>query len=586
MNVFSHIKQQLSILDVVSEYVHLKKAGFYHKGCCPFHQEKTASFTVSPHKEIFYCFGCHAGGDVISFIALVEHCSPLEAAKLLTERYQLSLPDKINFETKEYDKKKRHIMCNELLTTWCHELLLKSPAVLHYLYARGIDKTCISRFKIGYFPGGVSSIKALASYMARHQLLIDDLLEAHIIRKGQTVYYSPFEDRIIFPIADHIGNCCGFGGRIYKKQDTRAKYYNSQENDFFNKGSLLYGLHIAKDAMQKKNSVFLVEGYTDCIAMSQHGYQNTVATLGTACTMEHLKMLTRYVEQVYVVYDNDRAGQQAMVRLTELCWDVDLELKIIQLPLGEDPASYLKKNMDMSHIIKQAKDIFSFFIEETAGNDFSHQSLQHKLHITRKITAIIGKLSDPLKQDILLQQASQSLEIPYQTLKDDLKQQKKAPMQQAEPTKKILLETNTPEALIKTGELEKNILCAILNDASLISTSSYEGLYRLLPEVCVTILKKLETVLQKKSAHTIFDLFEQLDEGEKRLVSQVLLTSEQQQDIDFNYLVTQLQKKHWRATVHAIKAKLEIAKQQGDDQACSELIQEFTALKQMMLEKT
>ncbi len=585
MNIFSCIKQRLSILDVVGEYVTLKKAGLYHKGCCPFHHEKTASFTVSPHKEIFYCFGCHLGGDVISFISHIENCNQLEAAKLLAERYQLELPDDVSFEaTHTPDKKKHYFKVNELVAQWCHELLLKSPAILRYLYGRGIDKDCIARFNIGYFPGGTAAIKALITYVAKQQILADDLLDAHIIRKGKTTLYSPFEQRIVFPITDHIGHYCGFGGRIYKKEDTRAKYYNSQENEFFNKGSLLYGLNSAKEHMQRKNAVFLVEGYTDCIAMAQHGYKNTVAALGTSCTLEHLKMLARYVEQIYVVYDNDKAGQQAILRLTELCWQVNLELKVIQLPKGEDPASCLKKQVDMHQLIKEAQDVFHFFIH-SVGASFMHQSLNQKLQTTRKITSLIANLNDSLKQEILLQEAAQVLEIPYQTLKENLTQPKVRPVK-TEPEKTFLIEKATSGVVADAPKLEKKILSAILNNTSLLHEGNRQSIYLLLPNAYTAVLKKLESIMHRQPDYTVCELFELLEDQEKQLVSQILLSSDDTaKDEDFGYLLGQLQKKYWKSTVNDIKIRLETAQQQGDKHTCSELIQKFATLKKMVLEK-
>lgn len=585
MNIFSSIKEQVSILDVIGSYVTLKKAGLYHKGCCPFHHEKTASFTVSPHKEIFYCFGCHAGGDVISFISRIEQCNQLEAAKLLVERYQLQLPEEIHsLDSKAPDKKKRYFLVNELVAQWCHELLLKSPAVLRYVYDRGIDKTCISTFKIGYFPEGPAAIKSLLQYVSEHQILADDLFDAHIIHKGKASVYSPFEQRIIFPIIDHIGHYCGFGGRIYKNQDTRAKYYNSQENEFFNKGSLLYGIHLAKESMQKKSAVFLVEGYTDCIAMVQHGYKNSVASLGTACTFEHLKLLSRYVERVYVVYDNDPAGQQAILRLTELCWQVNLELNIIQLPEGEDPASYLKKELNIDPLIKHSKDIFKFFIE-SLGTDFKDQSLNQKLLTTRKIISLIGQLKDNIKQDILLQEASQALAIPYQTLKDNLNGQAPAPVHA--PQKHAFQPEIIPRKIANEElKLEKKILSAILNNTSLFHTKNRQYVCYLLPDSYLAILTKLEQVLQKQSDNQVSALFELLDEAEKQIVSEVLFSSEEvAETVDFEHLVTQLQKKHWKSIVNNMKIKLEVAKNQGDTQKLTELMQEFATLKQMMLEK-
>lgn len=585
MNIFSHIKEQISILDVIGAYVTLKKAGLYYKGCCPFHHEKTASFTVSPHKEIFYCFGCHVGGDVISFISRIEQGNQLEAAKFLVDRYQIQVPESaFSSESKSPDKRKRYFLVNELVAQWCHELLLKSPAVLRYVHDRGIDRACINTFTLGYFPEGPSAIKSLLHYLSEHQILADDLFDAHILHKGKASVYSPFEQRIIFPITDHVGNHCGFGGRIYKNQDTRAKYYNSQENEFFNKGSLLYGLHLAKESMQKKNAVFLVEGYTDCIAMVQHGYKNTVASLGTACTIEHLKLLSRFIEQVYVLYDGDAAGKQAVLRLTELCWQANLEMKIVELPKGEDPASYLKKEINIDPLIKEAKDIFTFFVE-SLGVDFKQQSLNQKLQTTRKIIALIGNIKDSIKQDILLQEAAEVLTIPYQTLKDNLYENRSSTIQ-TEQKRQFQIENISDKIVDEELKLEKKILSAILNNVSLFRAENRQCIYHLLPATYVSILTKLEEVLQKSSNYTLSDLFEQLNEQEKLITNQAVFSSEDSAEKDsFEHLIRQLQKKNWKAIVNSIKSKLEVAKNQGDTEKLTELIQEFAALKQMMLEK-
>ena len=190
MNLFSFVKSHLLILEVISEYATLKKAGLYFKGVCPFHQEKTASFTVSPHKEIFYCFGCHLGGDVISFIEKAENCSALEAAQFLADRYELEIPEELQKKekwqttTQVGEKKRYHALC-KLTAEWCRERLLKSPAVLRYLKQRKIDEPFIKQFSIGYFPGGLASVKTLAEFAQQNGYLLDDLLNANILVQGK-----------------------------------------------------------------------------------------------------------------------------------------------------------------------------------------------------------------------------------------------------------------------------------------------------------------------------------------------------------------------------------------------------------------
>ena len=582
MSIFSFVKQKLSILDVVGEYVTLKKAGHYYKGCCPFHHEKTASFTVSPEKEICYCFGCHSGGDVIAFISRIENCSQIEAAKLLAEKYGIELPQELaSMSAGSLDNKKKYHQICTLLAGWCHDLLLKSPAILRYLYGRGIDKVCITDYEIGYFPSGLAAVNALIKFMATHHIWAEDLVEANILSKGKSALYSPYEERIIFPITDHLGNHCGFGGRIYKKDDTRAKYYNSRENEFFNKGGLLYGFDLAKESMQKKNALFLVEGYTDCIAMVQHGYKNTAAVLGTACTVEHLKKVARYVNYVYVVYDGDDAGRQAILRLTELCWQVDLDIKIIQLPDGEDPASSLAKGIDMAYLIRKAENIFQFFIR-ILGDNFTQRPLSQRLQIARKITKIIGNLNDQLKQDILLQDASKVLDLPYSALKSEL-QYNEVPVKQMEK-QDIQPENLHNETFDAVPKLEKKIFSAILNNISLLHEQNEPYIYKLLPPILTDILKTVHTLKTAQPDLVFTVLFDRLENAQKIIVSQVLLGSDDAVSLDdFDQLLAQLQKKHWKTIVHDIKIKMESAKQKGNQEEIEQLIHDFSALKQKML---
>src|SRR5579872_72411 len=251
MNLFTYLKNQISILDVIQEYTALKKAGIYWKGHCPFHHEKTASFTVSPHKEIFYCFGCHVGGDVITFIAKVENCSPMEAAKHLIDRHSIEIPEALlnNASATQGNEKNRYGEICHQVAQWCNTKLRDSAIARDYLTQRGITPASITYFSLGYFPGGLAAIKEFVSHMRDHNVLAQELVETHILAQGKTVLYSPFEERIIFPIKDQLGRNCGFGGRVFKQIDERAKYYNSRENEFFSKGTLLFGLDLAKKSI-------------------------------------------------------------------------------------------------------------------------------------------------------------------------------------------------------------------------------------------------------------------------------------------------------------------------------------------------
>lgn len=588
MNLFSFIKNKLSILEVVREYTALKKVGLYWKGHCPFHNERTASFSVSPHKEIFYCFGCHSGGDVISFIAKAENCSQLEAARHLSERYQITIPDN-NLLVKDNNKEKQvYTQICTLVAKWCHAQLLNNKHALDYLDKRNIVKKSIEDFMLGYFPQGQQAIKNLLDYAKKQNIMAQDFIVNKIILEGKSNLYSPFEGRIIFPIKDHFGRLCGFGGRIYEKTDERAKYYNSHDHAFFSKGSLLFGLDRAKKVIQEKESAFLVEGYTDVIAMAQYGYENTVATLGTSCTQEHLKQLSRYTNKLCVMYDGDQAGQKAIVRLIQLCWQVSIDLYVITLPASEDPASFLNKYGTMKLLIDQAVDIFTFFINNLSA-DFNKKGLQEQMLLTKQLLDIIRHLEDPLKQDLLLKQAAQALDISVDTLKQELKRADKNKLEGKETMiqeKQNESKEQIPEPpASKISQLEKKLFSGILYYKGL--TSEDEELLKMwLPLELKSLFEKAITFKKTNAPgdnKAIFDIF---NDEEKKLVSRILIEAEDDESASsFEHNLQQFYKKQWKLLVHNVKLNIACAQKAGNTQRVLELLAKLDALKKKMLQR-
>lgn len=579
-NIFTFIKSHVSILDVIGSYTTLKKAGHYWKSPCPFHSEKTASFTVSPHKEIFYCFGCHESGDVISFIGKVEGCSPLEAARFLSERYHLELPADLQQESHAPKEKKRYFDLCQIIAAWCHTQLKQSSAVNEYLTNRGINPKSIAYFTIGYFPGGLAATKKFIADMAKQNILIADLVAAHFLVQGKNILYSPYEERILFPIKDHLGRFCGFGGRIFKPQDTRPKYYNSHENEFFAKGSLLFGLDLAKKEIQKAEAAFLVEGYTDCVAMVQHGYPNTVATLGTACTLEHLKQLSRYANTVYVLYDGDNAGQQAILRLAQLCWQATIDLRVVRLPASEDPASLLAKKQDLTPLIENATDIFLFFIE-ALGKDFNEKSLSQKLQLAHKIIDTIKTIDDPLKRDLLLQRAASTLGMPFESLKGEIRAAPEPAKPEHDPARNAILDHG-----LNVPKLEKKIFFAIMNNMQLLTKENSWYLVTFLPQPLRNIMQTLAGAKELDPQIDFIHFFDKLPPEEQHIVSRILLEGAQQaEERTFDVLLAQLQKNHWKVIVNDIKLKMEQAKKNKDDQQVKELLEEFLNLRKKLIGK-
>ena len=578
MNLFNFIKNSVRILDVINEYTTLKKSGgLYWKSPCPFHQEKTPSFTVSPDKEIFYCFGCHETGDVITFIAKIEKMSPFEAAQYLIEKYNLQVPDSIkssvrNAQETRTEKDAYFALC-KLVANWCHDQLFAYDTALNYVHSRKFNQQAITQFTLGYFPKGNMAIKGLLNVISSQGFLTNDLIKAGIIFQGQNNIYSPFEGRIIFPIKDHLGRHCGFGGRVFMPDDDRCKYYNSKENQFFQKGSLLYGLDIAKKNIQQNDIAFLVEGYTDCIAMHSYGYKNSIATLGTACTLEHLKKIANYTQQLYVMYDGDNAGQEAILRLTQLCWTIDIEPKVICLPKDSDPASFLYKNQDLKPYIKQAQDVFSFFLQNK-GHDFQNKNLKEKLQAAASITELIANLQDPLKRDILLLQASEILQIPLEILRKEYT----IPNKQ---TEKVIPEIANSSVL---SQLETKIFSAILHYPKLLNSENKTLLAAGLPDPYNNLLSKIIVIIEKDPNLPLHKIQELLTSTEQGLINQLLFALEETNiETAFEQMLLQFQKKHWKSIVLNIKMKLQQATQDCNNEEIQTIVTAFQAIKLKLL---
>lgn len=598
MSLFVYLKAQLPIVDVISQFVNIKPAGNYWKGPCPFHAEKDASFTVSPDKQIFYCFGCHASGDVISFIAKVENLTQIEAAQHLVERFNVQVPQNLQNihapTTEEKNAKDLYFRLCKAFALWAHQQLLNNKVAYNYLLSRHITDESIKTFQVGYFPGGMTNISMLSKDLAAQGFMVKDMLDAGILQEGRSMLYSPFEERIIFPIKDTMGKYCGFGGRIFKPGDERPKYYNSKEADGFEKGKLLYWLDMAKKSLQEHNFAFLVEGYMDCLMMVQHGHLNTIATLGTACTLDHLKMIARYINTLFVLYDGDQAGQKAMLRLTEMCWEVNLEVKVITLPPGQDPASFLSQGGDFAQLLGQAVDIITFFINST-GSNFALKPLAQKVAAAEKITALIAQLSSNFKQDILLHHTATVTQMPFASLKE-LMQRKPRPQPNASafhaekiPPAENSVKIEDPTQPHEIFLLEEKVFSAIINSLKA------STIIQIPDEIRPYFSKSMQEALQKLDSFimqhhgnekAVSAFFDTLDPEQKDWAMRVSMHHDGaacEQVID--RLLLRFCKHYWQCIVKDVKEELIKAKQENNSQKVNEVLERFSDLKQGVLRR-
>ena len=355
------------IEDVVGQHVNLKRSGANMFGLCPFHGEKTASFSVAPDKGIYYCFGCHKGGGVINFQMEIEGLSYPDAVRALAQRVGMQVPEDEQYQSR-YRQQERLWALHKEAARFFHSQLYapNGKAALEYALGRGMPKSTLTTFGIGYAPDSWDSmVKAMRAKGYTDQELKDSGLVTVSQKNGNL--FDRFRDRLMFPIIDVRGNVIGFGGRIMKKDDKAAKYLNSPETLIFNKRKNLFALNLAKKS--KLGYLILVEGYMDAIALHQYGFDCAVASLGTALTEDGAALLSRYTDQVVLIYDGDTAGQRATQRAIPILEKAGLQVKVLQMRDAKDPDEYLKKF---------GADRFKLLLEESANR------VEYQLNAIRK----------------------------------------------------------------------------------------------------------------------------------------------------------------------------------------------------------
>jgi len=350
------LKARLDIVDVVGSYIELKKAGGNFKAPCPFHDEKSPSFVVSPQKQIYHCFGCGAGGDSIKFVMEYEKLNYPEAIEKLAENYNFTL----TYTDNKQNKPRSQVM--DALNAWYQTLLMQNKTALQYINERGIYESSIEKFGIGYAPDSLSTINYIKSQHFTMKEAIDMGVVGYEPSRNQT--YARFIERITFPIYSANGSIVGFGGRTITGH--QAKYVNSPETAFFNKSRLLYAYNLAKQAIYKRSEIIITEGYLDVIMLHQAGFDNAVATLGTALTPEHLPLLRKGTPKVVMAYDGDKAGRAAALKASKLLSAAGFNGGVVVFEGGLDPADMVKDGRieELSDIFRDPKPFIEFVLDE------------------------------------------------------------------------------------------------------------------------------------------------------------------------------------------------------------------------------
>ncbi|MCX7843251.1 MAG: DNA primase [Clostridia bacterium] len=410
------------IADVVSEYVKLEKKGKDFFGLCPFHKEKTPSFCVVPGKQIFYCFGCGKGGNVIHFIMNAENLDFIEAIKLLAERARIQLPEGDGSGEQEKAALKREIISinTEAARFYYNNLNSRQGEIaLRYLRDRGLSEQTIRRFGIGY---STDEWDLLFKYLVDKGFSEELILKSGLVipnKKGG--YYDRFRERVIFPIFDIRGNVIAFGGRIISRtaDKSQPKYVNSPETPVYSKGKNLYALNLAKNSGQ--NKLLVVEGYMDVISLHQCGIINTVASLGTALTESQGRMLKKYAQEIIISYDADTAGQAATLRGLDILNDIGCNVKVLRIPEGKDPDEFVRKNgpKAMQELIENSITL----LEYKAGilkNSIDTGTTEGKINFLNKLSDLLVKVDNNIEREVYIKKLAKEFDVNEEAIYSEI----------------------------------------------------------------------------------------------------------------------------------------------------------------------
>ncbi|OGB67055.1 MAG: DNA primase [Caldithrix sp. RBG_13_44_9] len=563
-HIIDRIRETVDIVELISRYINLKKQGKNFKALCPFHTEKTPSFTVNADKQIFYCFGCGAGGNVFNFLMRYEKITFLEAIQKLSAETGIELPKFREDERKlsEYDQLYR---AYQFACDFYHNLLhSKYSQIEPYLKKRQIDPETIKFFKIGYVP---DEWDTLYQEILRKKMDLEPFQKAGLIlesEKDRQKKYDRFRNRLMFPILNLSGRIIAFGGRDLGGTTETPKYINSPESAVYIKSQVLYGLYFAKEWIRQEGFVIMVEGYMDHLQLFQNDIKNVVATSGTALTSEHAKLIRRYTKEIVLCYDADAAGIQAAVRGGQILFQDNLNVRVIILPENEDPDSFLRKNnkSEFYALLKTARDYFDFRIEQLQKT-IGMQDVSQKSKIVEDLIDCLGGHSDPLKQNFYGNIIAEKFNLQESTITEEIRRKSKQiksremRYQDNEPDRKA--QEKPSLSLVGAWSAEKDLLLILLNHLDEVKNV----IFQLVEEQdflnkefrhIFTLVKENSSKSKDELTHWLFSILE-----DERIVS--LLTAELFKEISkperyLNDCILKIKVTRYQTEIDTIKQQL------------------------------
>lgn len=580
--ILESIRLHADIVQVISEYVNLQKKGKNYVGPCPFHHESDPSFTVTPDKQIFYCFGCNTGGNVFKFIMLQHNLTFPEAVKMLGERVGVAVPDGYSPRVRErMRREEKAYKINSIARDYFHHQLLQHPAASQardYLNSRGITPEIIKNFSLGF---ALPAWDDLIKHFQNKNINVHDLLKVGLAVKGDHKAFDRFRSRLMFPITDARGRVVAFGGRVLG--DGLPKYLNTSETDFFSKGKILYGLDRARQHIREKGFAIITEGYMDTIAAHQFGIENAIASLGTSLTREHGQLLLNYTNEVVIAFDADAAGVAAAVRGLDILQDVGFRVRVLSLPEGKDPDEFLRsRGIDAwKQQVEKAAPLIEFKLQ-TALEKYKNVPSSGRETILEELLPTLAAISSELEKNEAIKLIAARLYTSYHAVAEEIRKFTNNNRKKATNPDKIVKNKHNISIRKNRADFgeraEYGLLKLILEDNNLINTvvGELEGNFFKDP-FCRGVYEKIMVILQSTSSYTLSVLFDYLDEEYQQKLGALLmepLPGEDVQEILIGY-VSAIKKRQLLDYRDNLQSALISAEKNGNQEEIMRILREI-----------
>ncbi len=594
------IKNKLNVIDVVGSYMKLTKTGINYRGVCPFHQEKSPSFFVSPGRQMWHCFGCGAGSSIFDFVMKIEGVEFGDALRILAQKAGVELKrENVQLRT---ERQRLYEICN--LACLFFEKQLEGgigKEAEQYLLGRGLTKESVKKWRVGYSPDTWNS---LTDFLIGKGYKREEVVKAGLAiekENNRAASYDRFRGRIMFPVFDLNGQPVGFGGRVFKQQNETAKYINTPQTLLYDKSGLLYGLHNAKLAIRKQNQCVVTEGYTDVIMCHQAGYENVVAASGTALTGQHLVILKRYSENLVMAFDMDVAGDNATKRGINNAQELGFNIKVIE-SYGEDnkksdPADIIAKDPKIWEAsLEKAKSIMDYYVDSAFAH-FDAKTPEGKKEISKAVLPAIKRLQNNIEQSYWVQKLSSMLQINEEAIQQELAKIKVVPTQQpVQAAGGSATVTTAPPS--RQGIVEEKIISLMLKNPGHIFEITEEH-YPLFSEKPRQFLQEVRKFMDEQTAGSPGELEKdfkklfsdsipnlQLDAEFKHFLGALAMRADVQYEEDgkeeMKLCLTQLKQVELKAKLNNISEEIKRAEAENDQQKVAQLIGEFNSLSKQL----